>query len=101
MIGLVEIVIINWSPRHSWSLPCIQYQMVEYSDTQGGYLPACSEPKNHPQVKTRVFYNSSYERPKSRVSETVQDPWLQSGNFQHEKIYYWKTCNSLCFHSYH
>ena len=27
------------------SLPCIQYKMGEHSDTQGGYLPGCSEPK--------------------------------------------------------
>ena len=56
----------------STSLPCVQYQMGEHSDTQGGYLPACSEPKSHPLVKTRVFWNSNYERPKSRASEAVQ-----------------------------
>ena len=55
------------------SLPCIQYQMGEHSDTQGGYLPACSEPKRDPRVKTRVFWNSNYEQPKSRASKAVQD----------------------------
>ena len=55
------------------SLPCVRYQMGEHSDTQGGYLPACSEPKSYPLVKTRVFWNSNYERPKSRASEAVQD----------------------------
>ena len=42
------------------SLPCIQYQMGEHSDTQSGYLPACSEPKRYPLVKTWVFWNSNY-----------------------------------------
>ena len=37
------------------SLPCIQCQMGEQSDTQGDYLPVCSELKSHPGVKTKVF----------------------------------------------
>ena len=36
------------------SLPCVQYQMGEHSDTQGGYLSDCSEPKSYPLVQTRV-----------------------------------------------
>ena len=47
--------------------------MGEHSDTQDIYLPACSEPKSHLWVKTRVFWNSSYEQPNSGASETVQD----------------------------
>ena len=66
------------------SLPCIQYKMDEHSDTQDGYLPACYEPKSHPRVKTKVFWNSSYKRPKSRASETVQD--LKSHEPQHSSV---------------
>ena len=66
------------------SLPCIQYQMGEHSDTRDGYLPACSEPKSHPRVKTRVFWNSSYERPKSGSSETVPD--VKSNKQQHFSV---------------
>ena len=66
------------------SLQCVQYQMGEHSDTQGGYLSACSEPKSHSQLKTRVFCNSSYEWPKSRASETVQD--VKSQELQHSSV---------------
>ena len=66
------------------SLPCVRYQMGEHSDTQGGYLPACSEPKWYPLVKTRVFWNSNYERPKSRASEAVQD--VKSHELQHTSV---------------
>ena len=37
------------------SLPCIQYQMGEHSDTQGGYLPACSESKSYPRGQNKGF----------------------------------------------
>ena len=66
------------------SLPCVQYQMGEHSNTQGGYLHACSEPKSYPLVKTRVFWNSNYEPPKSRASEAVKD--VKSHELQHTSV---------------
>ena len=59
------------------SLPCVQYQLGEHSDTQGGYLPACSEPKRYPLVKkgfsgTAIMSDQSQEQMKlSKMSKAM------------------------------